>query len=59
MSIISKLFKKGNKPVKPMQNRAADRRVPTRSGGDAVSQLRHQARTGGPKLSGKHRSGTF
>ena len=59
MSFFSRLFKKSNTRAKPLKDKAADHTVPTRDSGDTLTALRHQARTGDPKLSGKHRSGTF
>jgi len=59
MSFFSRLFRKHAAPVKTVPDKPADRSVPAQSGADALSELRHQARTGDPKLSGKHRSGSF
>lgn len=59
MSFFSRLFKKRSMPAKQSQGKPIDRSVPAQSGADALSELRHQARTGDPKLSGKHRSGSF
>ncbi len=38
---------------------SAVRSTPTRSTGDVLSELRHQARTGDPKLTAQHLSGSF
>ena len=56
MSFFSKLFKKRSAPRK---DKPVGRAVPANGGGDKLTELRHQARTGDPKLNGKHRSGTF
>ena len=59
MSFFARLFRKRT-PVKPVpQQKPADRSVPTRTNTDTLTELRHQARTGDPTLSGKHRSGNF
>lgn len=59
MSFFSRLFKKRSKPAKQPQTKPVDRSVPAQTGTDVLTELRHQARTGDPKLSGKHRSGSF
>ena len=56
MSFFSKLFKKRGAVQK---GKPADRSVPASGSGDKLTELRHQARTGDPKLSGRHRSGSF
>ena len=59
MSFFSRLFRKHAAPVKTVQDKPADRSVHAKNGTDALTELRYQARTGDPKLSGKHRSGSF
>ena len=59
MSFFSRLFKKRSMPAKQSQDQPVDRSVPAKNGTDTLTELRHQARTGDPKLSGKHRSGSF
>ncbi len=59
MSFLSRLFKKRSMPAKQSQDQPVDRSVPVQSSTDPLTELRHQARTGDPKLSGKHRSGSF
>lgn len=59
MSFFSRLFKKRRMPAKQSQDKPLDRSVPAQNGTDVLTELRHQARTGDPKLSGKHRSGSF
>lgn len=56
MSFFARLFKKCSAPQK---DKPAGRAVPVQDSGDKLTELRHQARTGDPKLSGKHRSGSF
>lgn len=59
MSFFSRLFKKRRAAVKNTpSSKPADRGVP-QGGTDPLTELRHQARTGDPTLSGKHRSGSF
>ena len=59
MSFFSRLFKKRSMPAKQSQDKPVDRSAPVQNGTDPLTELRHQARTGDPKLSGKHRSGSF
>ena len=59
MSFFSRLFRKHAAPVKTPQDKPADRKENEKNGTDTLTELRHQARTGDPKLSGKHRSGSF
>ena len=60
MSFLSRLFKRLGAAVKPAKpEQSADNNVPTRSGNDTLTEIRHQARTGNPAVSGKHRSGSF
>lgn len=59
MSFFFKLFRKNAAPVKTGQEKPADRGVPAQNSADSLTELRHQARTGDPKLSGRHRSGSF
>lgn len=56
MSFFTRLFKKRSAPQK---DKPSDRAVPAEEPADKLTELRHQARTGDPKLSGKHRSGSF
>ena len=59
MSFFARLFKKHTQAKPAPQQKPADRSVPTRTNPDTLTELRHQARTGDPTLSGKHRSGNF
>ena len=66
MSFFTRLFggKKKQKAGELVNRAPAEKKdaAPTRSApsaGDALNELRHQARTGDPKLTGTHRSGKF
>jgi len=60
MWFLSRLFKKSPKKAKPADTaNTPDRQVPTQSRASKLTDMRHQASTGDPKLKGHHRSGSF
>ena len=69
MSFFSRLFHKpkknpppplvDRKPAPPKQEPPVSRSGPAASAGDPLSEMRFRARTGDPKLTDRHHSGSF
>jgi len=60
MCFLSKLFKKNAEASKPVKAPSAPvKQVPTQETGNKLSDMRHLASTGDPKLKGRHHTGSF
>ena len=63
MALLSAWFKKLLSPSRPVElmppREKPGAASPDKPAPDRLTQIRHQAATGDPKLKGKHRSGSF
>jgi len=64
VSFFGRVFRRRGKvnPLSPSSDQltgGADRALPPQGKEDALSELRHRARTGDPTLTGRHHSGSF